>query len=345
MIAEFTTAVRARIGAGAMILMLILLAVAPEAASAAAAEEGGDTLTWSVAPADATGSDGRRWAEHTLNPGESVTDRLALRNLSDVEVTFTLAAADGYFTSTGRFNMLDSGAPSAGAGTWISIPQDLTVAAGETIIVPYTITAPQNATPGDHAAGIAASVVSRGSIADGAQVGVESRVGFRVLTRITGELDPSLTLADIEARYEPNWNPFQPGRVVLDYGAQNTGNVQLSFSDSLDGSASADRGDLLPGESRHVSVVRSQVWPLGLLTLELMVSPIQPDGVGADAVRETVTVWAPPLPQLAVLVGLLLILVGVRWGNGQRRRRLDNLIEAARDEGRRESGASGTVPS
>jgi hypothetical protein len=343
MIAKLTTACRAAICAGAAIL--VLLVTAPEAASAAESGQGGETLSWSVAPAGETGADGRRWAEHTLDPGQTITDHLALRNLSDVEVTFTLAAADGYFTSTGRFNMLDSGTPSADAGTWISIPERLSVAAGETTIVPYVITVPDNATPGDHAAGVAASVVSTGTIADGAQVGVESRVGFRVLTRVTGELDPSLTLADLEGRYEQNWNPFQPGRVVLDYATQNSGNVQLSFSDSLDGATPADRGDLLPGESRDISVVRSQVWPLGPVTLELVVSPIQPGGVGVDAIRKTVTVWAPPLPQLAVLVGLALILVGVRWGSAQRRRRLADLIEAARDEGRREGAASETLPS
>jgi hypothetical protein len=97
-------------------------------------------------------------------------------------VTLRISAADGYFQENGRFSMLPSDKESVDAGLWIEVQDEVTVGAGETVIVPFTTTVPENATPGDHAAGIAASVLSQQVEEDGAMAGVESRVGFRVMT-------------------------------------------------------------------------------------------------------------------------------------------------------------------
>ena len=172
------------------------------------------SVTWSVRPADESGPDGRSWVELTIDPGEQVTDHLALRNLSKSAVTFAIKAADGYITDTGRFNMLPSDKPSVDAGTWVSAPPAIEVGAGETRIVAFTVSVPENATPGDHAAGIAATVQSVGPSGTGTQVGIESRVGFPVMTRVTGELHPSLSIDAVRLDYDLSWNPFQPGQVT-----------------------------------------------------------------------------------------------------------------------------------
>ncbi len=145
--------------------------------------------------------------ELELDPGASVDEHLAVRNLSDRDVTFALTAADGYFTPTGRFNMLPGDKQSVAAGIWISMDKTVTVAAGGTAVVPFTVTVPDNATPGDHAAGIAASIYSQGG-SDGTQLGVESRVGFRVMTRVKGEVRPALSMKQPPAtlRRGTPWN-------------------------------------------------------------------------------------------------------------------------------------------
>lgn len=317
---------------------------------AASAHAAADTsVTWSVAPANEAGPDGRSWVELMLDPGESVTEYVAVRNLGNSDATFRLSAADGYFTDTGRFNMRSADTSATGSGAWITLQDEITVAAGATAVVPYTITVPSNATPGDHAAGVAASVLSSGQDATGSQIGVESRVGFRVITQITGDLNPRLSLTEFTATYTQNWNPLQPGRVDLTYTAQNTGNLQLSFSDRLSSKGEpTDRGDLLPGEERTLSLTQTSVWPLGLVTAELQVIPDAADSE-MSPLTQTITIWALPWPQLALLAGIALLVGGVLWGRRGARRRTEQMIAQAREEGRREGerrpGGSTTEPS
>jgi hypothetical protein len=283
---------------------------------------------------------------HTLAPGGSVTDHLALRNLSPTEVTFGLTAADGYFTRAGRFDTLPSSQASKDAGTWIELPQSVTVPSGETSVVKFTLTVPQNAEPGDHAAGITASVIKTQSDSSGASVGVESRVGVRVTTRVTGELRPSVDVGRVSARYHPTWNPFKPGRVTVEFDAANQGNVRLLAQGQVTaGTGQAaypgqadDRQELLPGDSRGLAANVSRVWPLFRVPVVVELSPevVTMDGTESSAgtVRARVWVWAVPWPQLSVLLGVLLLVGAVVWGRVKSRRRLARMLAQAREEGR-----------
>ncbi|MFJ5955252.1 hypothetical protein ACIQC5_04760 [Paenarthrobacter sp. NPDC092416] len=306
-------------------------------------------ITWAVTPADAAGPDGRSWVELELDSGASVNEHLAVRNLSGRDVTFSLTAADGYFTTTGRFNMLPADKASVAAGTWISMDKTVTVVAGGVAVVPFTVTVPENATPGDHAAGIAASIYSQGG-SDGTQLGVESRVGFRVMTRVKGEVKPGLGLK-AAANYDTSWNPFEPGSAELTVDLENTGNVRLSVDPSTlvndarwpaVGSDEARSLELLPGDRRTVKIHVPAVWPLGIMTLPLTVSQgvIAPDGAtqALDPALENVTLWAIPWPQLAILLALTLLFMGLFWGRRRRQKELVRLVEEAREAGRREVG-------
>ncbi|GGJ18802.1 WxL protein peptidoglycan domain-containing protein [Paenarthrobacter histidinolovorans] len=306
-------------------------------------------VTWAVTPADSAGPDGRSWVELELDSGTSVDDHLAVRNLSDREVTFSLTAADGYFTPTGRFNMLPGDKQSVAAGTWISMDKTVTVAAGGTAVVPFKVTVPDNATPGDHAAGIAASIYSQGG-SDGTQLGVESRVGFRVMTRVKGEVKAALSMK-ATASYDTSWNPLEPGSADLTVELENTGNVRLSVDPSTmvndarwpaAGTEEARTLELLPGDRRTVSIHVPHVWPLGILTLPVTVSQgvVAPDGAtqALDPVQESVTLWAIPWPQLAILVAVMLLFAGLFLGRKRRKKELARLVEEAREAGRREVG-------
>ncbi|MGO4857843.1 WxL protein peptidoglycan domain-containing protein [Arthrobacter sp. 2MCAF14] len=320
------------------ILAAAFLAFAPSSGTDVGEQD--PVITWAVSPANASEPDGRSWVERTMNPGEQTTEHLALRNLGDQNATFMLTAADGYFTTAGRFNMLPADRTSTDAGTWISVATKVSLAAHTTAIVPFTITVPKNATPGDHAAGIAASVLSTGTVQEGSRVGVESRVGFRVMTRVTGELKPELNVVDVEASYDMSWNPFAPGSATLKYGAVNRGNTRFAFTDSVDGAPARTRGDLLPGE-RRVSTSIVPVWPFGPVTIDLRVTPTA--DAAADAVpppvRTSVVVWALPWSQLLCILGVTLIFTALALGRRRSKARLTKLIDAARAEGRAEGSS------
>ncbi|MFB8227687.1 WxL protein peptidoglycan domain-containing protein [Cellulosimicrobium sp. NPDC055967] len=318
-----------------------------------------DVITWGVKPADADGPDGRSRVELVLDPGASASEHLAVSNFSDVPVTFSIQAADGYINPKGRFNMLPSDRESTGAGTWIEVQDSVEVAPDATVVVPFTVTVPDNATPGDHVAGIAATMTSTGAGEGGTSVGVESRVGFRVSTRVTGDVEPVLTVENVKASYTPSWNPFAAGDMTVSYDVTNDGNVRLGADGdvatsgffgllSTDGSAT-QIPEVLPGGSQRSRVETPNVWPLGPVRSTITVTPtvVDDDQVDAplDPVTVTVTTWAIPWPQLLLVAIVVVLVVGVRDDRRRRRQRLEAMLAKARDEGRQQASGSEPAPS
>lgn len=332
------------------VLALAAGLLALSSAPPALASEG--RVSWAVSPATDGAPDKRSWVELDVDPGASVEEEAAVRNLSEQTVTFRIDAADGYFTDKGRFNMLPADQESVDAGTWITAQEEVTVEPGGTAIVPFTVTVPDDAEPGDHAAGIAASVVTVGADAAGSSVGVESRIGFRVMTRVTGEVAPGVAVESIDTDYRLSWNPFRPGSLGVDAEIVNTGNVRLLIDGTVSAQGStapliaedAAQQELLPGDRRTVSVALDDVWPLFAVGADITVSPtvVAPDQepVALSPVTESVTVPALPLPQLLVLLGVAMILAALLAGRSRSRRRVAELVREAKEEGLREGARS-----
>lgn len=322
-----------------MIAVLLCLWMSPGALAA----ESGD-VTWSVRPADSQGANGDSWTELTLEPGTETTEYLELSNHSNHPVSFRVYAADGYFTDKGRFNMGAAAEEPAEAGSWITVDDVVTVESKDSVIMPYTVRVPDKVTPGDHAAGIAASVQSESQMEDGSTIGVDTRVGFRVMVRVPGSITPELTLQSATAAYRQSWNPLKPGTAQLTYMVENTGNTRLTFSESVaKGSDQGEsRGELLPGESRTITVSLGSMWPLFTKAVPLEITPGLvgvDDGLSTEPtpVTQDVRLWMLPLPQGILLLGLALIVGAVVYRAKARRRRLNEQLRAAREEGRREA--------
>ncbi|MGX5697804.1 WxL protein peptidoglycan domain-containing protein [Agromyces soli] len=336
----------------AALALLVLGASGALASAGPAAAEGAAPVSWSVTPADASGPDGRVIVEHAVDAGASVDDFFAVRNLGAEEVTFRLSAADGFTNDNGRFDMLASDQQSVDAGAWISLPESVTVAPGGTAVVPFTIVVPANAEPGDHAAGIAASILSVEQ-GDGASVGVESRVGFKVMTRVTGELEPAFSVQQVSADYRTSWNPLRAGDIAVSFEVVNEGNTRLAVAGTvavagreLAFPAEGERAqELLPGERRAFALEIDQVWPLVAFPGEIVVAPTVTTVGGETSevapVSTSILVWAMPWPQLLVLVGLVLVVLALVWRRGRSKRRLDAMLAEAREEGRRDSAGGG----
>ncbi len=339
---------RSAAGLAAVSLLLLLTALWP-AGTARAADGDEPAVRWTVVPADASGPDGRRAIEHELDPGATVEEQFAVRNVGPDEVVFSLTAADGYYTAAGRFDILAAGKESVDAGTWITLPDTVTVPGGQTVVVPFSITVPDRAEPGDHAAGITASVLSVKSAEDGTSVGVESRVGFRVLTRVAGEITPGASLAAVSGDYTTSWNPLRPGEATVTFDVVNQGNTRLLAEGSVSAggrtvffpAADEPSQELLPGDTRTISVVIDDVWPLFVVPATVILAPtvitMADSAETLDPVKGDAVVWAVPWPQLAVLLGVGLLVAAVVWRRGRSRGRLDAMLLEAREAGRREA--------
>lgn len=328
---------------GAVIAAIALMTAFPATAMAAEADQ--PAVSWSVTPANASGPDGRTVIEHELDPGATIEDHVAVRNLGAETIAFRLSAADGFYNGNGRFDMLPSDQKSVAAGTWITLPQSVTLEPGQTAIVPFEVTVPEDAEPGDHAAGVAASIMSA-SQDGGTGVGVESRVGVKVMTRVTGELQPAFAVRKLTTGYRLSWNPFRPGSLAVAFELVNTGNTRLNGAgalriagQSMSFPAEGERTQqLLPGETRSFTLSLDDVWPLFALPGDLTLSP-SATGVDGDAIAvapttTAVLAWAVPWPQLIVLAGVALIVWALLWNRIRSRRRLQHLLEQAREEGR-----------
>ncbi len=332
-----------------------VLAVVPGTPAAATAPPSTPSLTWAVQPADQQGPDGRRWIERTLDPGQVVTERLAVRNFSDRAAVFALKAADGYLTDKGRFTMLPSHQASVDGGTWVRVQPTVSVGPNETKVVPFTITVPAQATPGDHPAGIAATVTSAGGT-----VAVESRVGFRVMMRVSGTLTAALAVEGLTATYQPSWNPFSAGTMRVRYTTANDGSVAVTGTGrattaELFGAIAHDTrteiSQLLPGGSREVELRIDGVWALGRLQTTVTLTPevlaADQAGVQLRPASATVAGWTLPWPQLLLAAALLALGFTLRALNRRRRHQLARMLALARDEGRaqaRQASLLGSPP-
>ena len=314
------------------------------ASTSAAAES---EQRWSVVPADESGPDGRRSVEWELDPGDRVEEHLAVRNLGAEEVTFDLTAADGFFTRTGRFDTLADGEASTDAGTWIDVPRQVSVPAGGTVVVPFSIAVPESAEPGDHVAGITAGVRSVASSSDGTSVGVDNRVGVRVSARVTGRLTPAFAIEGLAANYATSWNPVRPGMATVTFDVVNEGNTRLLAAGvvSVGGHSitfpapGETPQELLPGDSRRLSIPVTGVWPLIAVPATLTMSPeaiaFSGDSPTVPPATSGVLMWALPWPQLVVVVALAMIAFAIFRRRREQQRRLSALLAEARESGRR----------
>ncbi|KAA9084954.1 COG1470 family protein [Microbacterium radiodurans] len=330
----------ALLAAGALV---VSLAAAPAASAAEAPAPNtapeGPAVEWSVVPADASGPDGRISLRHELEPGASTGDAIAVTNLSAEAADFTVAAGDGRVGADGAFDV-GTETPERG-GAWVSVEGAdgdgaLTLAAGETRVLPVTIAVPADATPGDHPAGI---VVGR-SASDGG-VTLTHRVGVRLHLQVAGEIEPALRIEAASASYAASWNPFSPGTLTVEYTVTNTGNVRLGASGSVDaagplgmlrtGTERGEARELLPGDTA-TQRVEVGLLPLVLLAGEVVVTPV---ALGDDrlalpeAASSGFSTLAMPWSLLVLVVLAVAALVAAVIAVRASRRRSQHRIEAA----------------
>ena len=91
--------------------------------------------------------------------------------------------------------------------------------------MPFTLTVPSDATPGDHTGGVLAAVTEQRTTTNGQRVNVDRRIAARVYLRVNGPLTSSLQIDRLSAAHD---GPIVGnGTVTVTYRVRNTGNVRL----------------------------------------------------------------------------------------------------------------------
>src|SRR5947209_5696275 len=271
-----------------------------------------DNGAWSVYPTSSPkpGETFRPFFLLDLRAGAATKESVTVTNQTNQPATFNIYAADAFNTAEGGFALRPRTDPKTDLASWVNLPvARITLDAQRKVDIPFSVTVPPNATPGDHAAGIVAENVTptQAPPSSGA-VGVDvmNAVGVRVYGRVPGVLNPSLSITRVSLKPGGSLGAQfgGPEQATVEYTVVNTGNTRLTptVSSKLHpvlGPAKALKAhqlpELLPHGSATVHEAVTGVLPLGRLSAD-----VKAEAPGARANAST-TAWA--VPWLLLLVG------------------------------------------
>ena len=328
--------------AQAAVIALLATAGLLAAASPAAADEG--DVSWGVrTAANDQGADRQNFG-YDIDPGKSVADAFVVSNHDVLPLELALYGADGFTTEAGQLDVVTQDTESVALGAWIDFAADsVTVAAGQSVEVPFTVTVPENAEPGDYAGAV---ITSLGQPSAEQGLSVDRRLGIRIHLRVGGALAPALTVAGMHVDYSGTLNPFGTGDATVSYTLENTGNARLTAGQKVSiagafGMLPAEADDvavapeLLPGESWKVTTRVTGVVPTFWLSAKTTVSLESASNETGDAsipsVEAEATTWAVPWALLVLLVVVAALIAG-GVVLARRRRRVRKTREDARVE-------------
>jgi len=160
--------------------------------------------------------------EDRVDPGSRYEFRLRVTNNSDAEKVYYLGAEDIQgVDDRGAPIFTENGEPTEyELSTWIRIPQEsVTVGAGQSQEVPFSVEVPQDASPGSHFAGVFFDLRPPKLRTSGASIGM--RVASIVSLRIAGEVVEEARLRELSTDKLIYNDPM----VTFNVNVENTGNV------------------------------------------------------------------------------------------------------------------------
>ncbi|WBO66443.1 WxL protein peptidoglycan domain-containing protein [Streptomyces camelliae] len=207
------------------LLSLLGLLLAGQAIPAHAADNG----SWSVYPV-ASKIAARPYFYLAADPGQTLTDKVAVQNKTGGPLTFRLYAADAYNTARdGGFAVRGPTERMGGVGAWARPAQSrITVPGRTTVTVPFTLHVPDGAGPGDHPGAIVALDERIDPGSGSLALGVQRAVGARVYLRVSGPTLPAVSVEHVRISHH---QPLIPGlgasTATISYTLRNTGNVTV----------------------------------------------------------------------------------------------------------------------
>jgi hypothetical protein len=289
----------------------VVLAVSACSGAAAAPADG--PVAWSVKPADNESGNGRANFAYTAEPGQVISDAVVVTNYSADSLTLAMYGADGFTTAEGLLDLVPAGTPAIGIGLWTKTEtSSITVAPDASVTVPFTLTVPADARPGDHVGGVVTSLRSE---SDDESLDIDRRLASRITVRVTGTLTVDVSVTHMSVDYIAPSSPFQPGTLTVSYRLSNTGNALIYATERVELTGLGGIGvvpltgqspEILPGDSIERTAVLTGVWPLLWSEARVAVTPI---GIGVSGSVETVADTAGAWLVSPVWVGVLAVLL------------------------------------
>ena len=169
----------------------------------------------------------------SLAPGAAIEANAIVSNHTDAPVTLLNYAVDGQSTEQGAFALAAQADVQTAVGSWVTLGADsITVPADSDLIVPFRLSVPPTATPGDYAGGIiiqSPPVQGETTTSDGdaaLRLDVIQRQGVRIYLTVAGTATTQLDHGAL------NWERSGES-VTFTLPIQNTGNTILYPTASL----------------------------------------------------------------------------------------------------------------
>jgi hypothetical protein len=258
-------------------------------------------------------------------PGSTVNDSVTLWNYGNTQLTFAVYPTDAYNNADGAYDVLPATEAPKDVGTWISLPfANVTVPGGKKVEIPFTLTVPAGATPGDHSGAILISSTVDGTGPDGKTVQLDRRTGTRVYIRVAGALEPHLTVAKARSTYHGSLDP-RKGSLSVTWTVRNVGNLRLGATQQLkvqnilgrtvDTADAKEILELLPGNEVTFTQSFDDVSATVRVKAGIEVTPTSASAAAGDIVTtsRSAGTWAMPWLLLLLAVVVTLVLRGRRW--------------------------------
>jgi len=211
----------------AVVFVLAFAGFIGSAQAASAAQSGTDGVA--AGPASAGKPDlSRVHFEYEVNPSQPAKDSIYVVNPSTTTQDVTIYARDAFSDTKGDFLIQNFDQTPTDVGAWVKFYDGSTVfkktlKPKEFVTIPFQVSTPAGAIPGDHIGAIVASSVSAGS-----NINVVKRVAVRLYAHVLGQAHAHLdvTLGSLSV-FTSLLNPFDSIEQIS-YTVKNTGNVELS---------------------------------------------------------------------------------------------------------------------
>jgi hypothetical protein len=224
-----------------IVSLLVALAIVVSAPAVAYADTSG--IGGKPANPDPSNSRTKTIFIKTVKPGQFVEDAVSVSNNSSSVKTITVYSTDSVISSGGAFACAQAAEPPMSVGKWIAVSKEnVEVPANSTVIVPFTITAPLNAEPGEQDGCIVLQEMKAPSVQGG--ISLSFRTAIRVAVLIPGEINKNIETTEIAVTSRGD-------KIIVSPTVKSTSNVSIDATittriKSVIGTTIAQHEDMFP---------------------------------------------------------------------------------------------------
>ncbi len=174
------------------------------------------------------------WFTYSVLPGETVEGVALAINSRSEPLDVLVYAADAFTTPQGGFALQERAEDPQDLGAWVSLETDrIRLEPGERLRLPFRVTVPASAEPGDYAAGVVLEAAPRHGESEDMgddtqlQIDIIERVGARIYLTVEGKAERRLDAGAL------SWTR-SGGDIVFLLPASNRGNVRVPVSGTIE---------------------------------------------------------------------------------------------------------------